>query len=638
MDNIASPIASATSPTRRWGATLSVIAGLGLLVISFATPFIFSADGFNHDIETQIRRMTGLAMRIDGKAQFRLLPQPVVEITNIAFSDPCGALRIEAQSLTGYLRLLPLLAGRFEIARASFTHPAIAVDLDGRPIASDSVIGRAAEAKASELENRARDYARLGSVDFIGGTALIKSQSAHIDRLLEDVNLSIDWPNLGAAAETAGRFKFRGEPVEFNAWFARPLELIRGDESALTLSVASKFVNFSTSGTFAAGAHLQYRGHVEAKIASLRQFAELTGHTFPRHGRFADLTFKCDANFLANTAALSNLRLQMDGNDYEGTLAIQTGEVKSLVSGTLATNYLDLAPFFAGLPEPLTEDRQWNPAPIDTTDLGFADLDLRVSATRLRLAQMELRDAALSLITRTGGMDLSLAEATANRGKVKGRISIAVQNGGLKLRANGTVKDLRPRPLPLNVDGHHELSGSVNGTLTLDTNGASIRDLMQNIAGRGQIDLDSGEITSLDLESLFGLGSSNKSTRMTEADKNAPLDGASVGIKITDGRLDIDNGRLQTKGIQLSFGGTTNLAERTFDLWALTQETSKEPSKEPPTDAAANKATPQTRVSLTGSWDMPKLAFEPATATTGEVVPRPDTPSNPVTHRPPAQE
>ncbi|MGO9004214.1 MAG: AsmA family protein [Beijerinckiaceae bacterium] len=570
----------------------------------------------NHDIEAQIRRTTGLSTTITGTARFRLLPQPEVEITNVAMSDPSGALRIEAASLTGYLRFLPLLVGRFEIARASLTHPALVIDLDGRPMTPDSAIGRAAEAKSSDRENAASDYTRLGSVDLVDGSARLQSQSAHVDRLLEDVNVSIDWPNLSAAAEVSGRFKFREEPVELAAWFAQPLELIRGAESALTLTVRSSVATLSTSGTFAAGSHLQYRGRIEAKIASLRQLAELTGHSFPRHGRFADLKFKCDANFIANTASLSNLRLQMDGNDYEGTLAIQNGDVKPLVSGTLATNYLDLAPFLAGLPEPLTEEQRWNPAPLDTADLGFADFDLRVSATRLRLAPIEFRDSALSLITRTGSMDLTLAEATANHGKVKGRISLAVQNDGLTLRATGNVKDLRLRPLPLNVDGHHELSGSVSGAFALDTTGKSISDLMQNVAGRAQIDLDSGEITSLDLETLFGLGTSRRQESMTEADTNAPLDGASVGLKITGGRAEIENGRLQTKGMRLSFGGRANLAERTFDLWALTQE-------RPASDTTTKPNTP-TRVTLTGSWDAPSLLLEPMIlpVTPAKILPR----------------
>jgi AsmA protein len=606
MNNIATPLASATAQTRKFAASLSVIAGLSVLAIAFLVPSLFSATGLNRDIELQIRRTTGLSTTIAGTAKFHLLPQPVVEITKISMSAPSGALRIEAESLTGYLRFLPLLAGRFEIARASLTHPEVVIDLDGQPMAPDSAIGRAADAKSSDQESRASDYTRLGSVDLVDGTARFHSQTAHIDRLLEDINLSIDWPNLGAAAELAGRFKFRNEPVELSAWFAQPLELIRGAESALTLNVGSSIASLSTSGTFSAGPHLRYNGRVEAKLASLRQIAELTGHSFPRHGRFADLKIACDANFMANTAALSNLRLQMDGNEYEGTLAIQIGDVKPLISGTLATNYLDLAPFVAGLPEPLTQDRHWNPAPIDMTDLGFADLDLRVSAGRLRLAQMEFRDSALSLITKTGGMDLTLAEATANNGKVKGRVSLAVENGGLKIRATGNVKDLRLRPLPLNVDGHHELSGSVSGTLALDTTGASISDLMYNVAGKAQVDLDSGEITSLNIENLFGLGTGSPQNSMSDADRNAPLDGASVGLKIAQGRADIENGRVQTKAMRLTFGGSTSLAERSFDLWALTPESSE--------SETAPKANAATRVTLTGSWDVPRLVLAPVSA------------------------
>jgi AsmA protein len=574
----------------------AVLCGIAAVLL----PSLFSTESLNRDIELQIHRTTGLSARITGPVHLSFLPQPVVEIANIGLADPSGALRISAQSLTGYLRFMPLLAGRFEIARASLAHPSLVIDLDGRPMTSDSAIGRAAESKPDSGTHE-NDYTRLGSVDLVGGSARLVSQTAHIDRFIEDVSISIDWPNLGAAAAVTGRFKFRDEQVKLSAWFAKPIELLRGAESDVSLKVDSAVASLVTSGTFDAGSHLQYRGSMETKVASLRRLAELTGHSFPQHGRFADLDLSCDATFGTYTAALSNLRLRLDGNEFEGTLAIQNGDAKPLVSGTLATNYLDLAPFLVGLPDPLLDGQRWNPAPIDTADLGFADLDLRVSATRLRLAQMEVRDAALSLITRTGGMDLTLAEATANQGKVKGRVSLAVQDGGgLALRATASVKDLRLRPLPINVDGQHELSGSLGGTLALGSEGSSISDLMSNVAGKIQLSLDSGALTRFDLESLLTFGTSS---RQATADANAPLDGAKVGLKIAAGRAEIETGRVHTKGINLVFGGNANMAERSFDLWALTQPL-------PGSEVADGEQQKMTRISLTGPWDVPRLSLD----------------------------
>lgn len=601
MNQIATPIVSNPSHGKRLAAALSIVVGLAVIALAVVAPSLLSTVELNHDIAAQIRRTTGLATRVGGPVRFSLLPQPIVEISDVSLADPSGALRVEAEQLTGYLRLLPLLAGRFEIARASLVHPAMRIDLDGNPMARDSAIGRAAEVPSSDARANARDYTRLGSVEIIGGKARLASRAAPFERLLEDVNVVLDWPNLGAAAELNGGFKMRGARVDVSAWVGGPLDLIRGGESALNLDIKSPVANFSTSGRLIAGAHLQYSGHIKANVASLRQLAELTGQSFPHHGRFADLDLDCDANVLANSAALGNLRLRLDGNDYEGTLAIQNGNAKPLVTGTLATDYLDLAPFLAGLPAPMTEDRSWDPTPLDLADLGFADLDLRVSATRLRLAQMEFRDSALSLITHTGGMDLTLAEATANRGKVKGRVSLAVEDGALALRANGSLKDFRLRPLPLNVDGHHELSGLLSATLALDSTGVSINELMHKLAGHAHVDLDSGEITQLDLDSLLSLGTSSKqSPAAAEGDAKAPLDGGNVALRIAAGRVEIDSGRLQTKGLNFVFGGNASLAERSFDFWALTP-----PLR--PANAADDAAT---RVALTGSWDAPRLSVE----------------------------
>jgi hypothetical protein len=54
--------------------------------------------------------------------------------------------------------------------------------------------------------------------------------------------------------------------------------------------------------------------------------------------------------------------------------------------------------------------------------------------------------------------------------------------------------------------------------------------------------------------------------------------------------------------MNLVFGGSTSIAERTFDLWALTQP--------PRDDTAPAPDTALTRIGLTGSWDLPRLTLD----------------------------
>ena len=113
-----------------------------------AAPWAFSNAALRSEIASQIRRMTGLATISQGHAVFVVLPQPHVSIDDVSFTDPSGALRIDAHYLKGYVRLASLFAGRIEITSATLGQPKLrSISIDGR-CHSDSVIGRAADASA----------------------------------------------------------------------------------------------------------------------------------------------------------------------------------------------------------------------------------------------------------------------------------------------------------------------------------------------------------------------------------------------------------------------------------------------------------------------------------------------------------
>jgi len=57
-----------------------------------------------------------------------------VSIDDVSFTDPTGALRIDAHYLKGYVRLAALLTGRIEISSATLGQPDMRIDLDGRPM------------------------------------------------------------------------------------------------------------------------------------------------------------------------------------------------------------------------------------------------------------------------------------------------------------------------------------------------------------------------------------------------------------------------------------------------------------------------------------------------------------------------
>ena len=157
---------------------------------------------------------------------------------------------------------------------------------------------------------------------------------------------------------------------------------------------------------------------------------------------FEDFALNAEANISADSASFSSLHLQLDGNYYDGALALITGEKRPILSGTLAADSLSLRPFIANRAPALAHDGQWSRDAFDLDWENFADVDLRVSAARLSLPGLDLEDAAFSVLNQKDRLDIALIEAKAYSGNLKGRASFAKTDAGLEMRASGGASDV----------------------------------------------------------------------------------------------------------------------------------------------------------------------------------------------------
>ncbi|MEI9916563.1 MAG: hypothetical protein WDN29_13120 [Methylovirgula sp.] len=312
---------------------------------------------------------------------------------------------------------MPLLVGRFEIGHAVLYRPKLKVDFGRAPVSEGGVVQQAL--RASSTDN-VRLQAPLGKISVVEGEAFIKTKNIPNGISIDTINMQANWPRLSASADFNGQVNFRGAPVRLQGWLETPLDILRGGESAAILQIRSPILNLWSSGRFAGGTRLQYNGSVSATAPSLRKLAETIGYSFSKHGTFANLDVSCDVDFENGDAAFTNLALHLDGNDYEGNLEIRDVAHTPAFFGHAGERFLDVTPFLIGQPDTRTAPTGWAMARrFDLGPLNLADLDLRVSAARLRLYDLEVENAALSLLTKPGLIDLALAEATSNNGLIK---------------------------------------------------------------------------------------------------------------------------------------------------------------------------------------------------------------------------
>lgn len=537
--------------------------------VAVGASLLLTAAVLNSNLAAQIHRATGLSTAIHGTARFSLLPQPHIDISDISFANPSAGLEVDADNFTGYLRVVPLLAGRVEVGHAILYRPQMRIDVDDRPITQDSAIGRAANVKPATPEAALVDRAQLAIVDFVDGRARLHSQTSARDVLIDNINISADWRSLDASATLTGSFRFGGVPMQLEAWLARPIEALRGGTSAAFLQLDSDAVKLLAKGHLSASPRFQYDGTLAVSAPSLRGLAHLAGLPFATHGRFTDFDLHCDASINHSVAALTNVSLHLDGNEYEGTLAVQATDGLRQLSGTLATNALDATPFLDGVPAPSTKGH-WNNEPVELTDLGFTNLDLRLSASQLRLRDIELHDAALSVLTRPGFIDLSLAEAEANGGQIKGRLTLSSQGKALEMHALASATDMGIKPLIRGMTVKHPISGALTGSFMVDGKGESFDQLVHDLSGHAQFSIVDGEFMGVDLPSA--LHAVPRHPKADDPSKSVTqFTTARFGLQIAHGVATILNGRLQADAMSIAFGGSANLGDRNLDLSVLAQ-------------------------------------------------------------------
>ena len=544
----------------------AVIIAVLLCAGAVAAPYLFKGATLRSEIAAQVRATMGLTLKANGPVRFALFPQPHVEMVDLHVADQSGTLRIDAESLQGEVRFLPLLVGRLEIASAALERPHLSIDLDAGEMPADSAIGRALRVSAS---GAAPGRQRLGTVTLVDGTAILKSKARARDVHVDAVNVTIDWRNLDAPATLTGAVAFEGVEADVAAWVAQPSNLLRGDSSAITLRVRSVPLDLSAGGEFAGAPAARYHGRVTLRAPSLPAALSLVGVEAALPAPFVNFTLSSDATVGGGTLDLLNLRLRCDDNTFEGTLAYQDhGGAPPILSGTLATEQFSLAPFTAKAPPVLDGERRWSRDQLKPDLRDDLRLDLRISATHLRLAPYLVDDAALSVMTRDNRTDIALVEGKAYGGALKGHASIGISDSGFSVRAAGTLTEADASALSWDLFGRQLAAGLLTVSANLEGAGDSADALVRSLRGWVKGRASDGELSGVNLGLALRdpVGARGESMTAALRKGRTPFQTADFALQIADGLVTVDGGGLKGPDAILTLGGKADLAQRSFDL------------------------------------------------------------------------
>ena len=542
-------------------AVVVLIGGLLLLV-----PILLPKETVKTRIAEQISAWTGREVSVRGDPVISVFPGLSVQIDGVSIAGPAtmrDAGLAEMESLTGSIRLLPLLIGDIEFASFEMINPKIRLvrdEADNRNWMFDSSVAALQLAFTGDVP--------LGAFTLAGGKIDFEDRKTGRRETLDAVDLEVDWRSASRPFALSGSARWRSEPFSIEAGARDPVSFIRGRQTPLTAQLDAAPITIEFDGTATGVNDTRLGGRLELSSPSLRQFVGWIGDPLAEGASLASLTIGGKAAIDNTGLDVSSARVSLDGNTGTGGLRIGFGD-RPVISGTLAFQSLDLTAYLSDLGS-LRASPDWKSEAIDPDWLRRVDADIRLSSEQVTAGRLSLGETATAILVEDGVLDVGIAKALFYGGALTGRLSLTDKEGGAaaqaQLRANGFSLAEAGRLLDLELP----LSGQSSIAGDLSSAGATLGDLITNMDGTVTIGAVAGALPGFGLEALAASMRTGVPAigANTDSGPRAAMAYRSVDVslKFLNRSALVENARLETDSFSVDLNGLIALKNGAVDL------------------------------------------------------------------------
>jgi AsmA protein len=572
-----------------------IAAGLAAAGVGAAALTPWRIEGAAALVGAQLARDYGLALAA-GPATFTLAPVPRLAFADATLRDADGAVLAEAGRLSAALGLAGLLQGRAEVTEIAAEGARIVL-----PSALAGGLRPAALQRAAQAAGRAAaEGSHLRRLTLRDATVIRRARDGGETRA-ESVDLTLAWPRRGAL-EASGGLTWAGAPVRFDLTGPRPADLAAGQGSPAVLTLrwpdgrldADGAVRLEpgrpwTEARWAGSARLGSRS-VRGDLAWLKVPAALAPLV-------DGLDLEAQAEAGADGVVLSQVRAKVAGTVLDGAAGVAFADGRLALSGTLATDNLDLGPVLAPVAAALAGGEA-----LDLAGATGGDLDLRLSAGRVGAGPLAFEDVAARLVVREGEVEALIGRASLSGGTLKGLLALSratlgswtlgTATPGTEVKLQGAFNRVDVGPLFAELGQPRWLQGRAGGQVVLEASGATPADLASGLSGRLTVGLDGGELAGVDLEEVLH-GRQGRDERRGRT----PFERADLALRFTDGVGEITEASLRASALLAGLRGRVSIPERSLGARAEVA----------PREGHARPAL----FDLSGPWARPQVASAP---------------------------
>ncbi|MBL0402705.1 AsmA family protein [Microvirga aerilata] len=533
-----------------------LIALISLAVLgTAASPWTLPGGGLSAELTKHVKDRYGLDLTVRGRSTFAILPIPRVKFENVALRFPDQALTAEGGTLRGELRLLPLLLGRIELSD---------FDLTGTRITGSFQALQSVD-WAEVFRNR--------SVDRYARRLVVTKSSMHWTDLkdadLEQLNVILRWADTSAPLTAEGNAVWRDEAVTLEEASLFPDLLASDHISPFSLTLSAPAARIAAHGEAQLGDGPRVTGESTIQASSLRDFTRWSGVDLPFGSLLRAVSISGEFSMDRRRLSWPAVSVVLGADKLEGTMGLRFDTDRPVITGTLAADALNLSDLFAPFSQTRTSSGSWSEETIDLARATGADLDLRLSASTASVGRLSLDDMAASVLVQPGRIEASIGRADFHDGTLKGRLSLAAQNGVVEFKSQGSFNGVKIAPFLASVGEPRWITGHAQGQFSFEGTGRNPADVIRQAQGRSSIEVMEGELVGIALhDALRRVEKRPLLASLNWKGGRTPFTEAQAQIVMKNGVGELVEGHLRGPDVRADLRGKVLLVDRTLDVTA----------------------------------------------------------------------
>ena len=598
-------------------------------------PFFIPLDAVKQQVTARAEAATGRKLTIAGDFDLSILPRVQIKAGDVTFANAPGAQHanmLELAELEVGLSLFPLISRRVEVTSFVLIDPVInlEVDANGRPnwqfeeqgSSADAGSGKPASGRSGgDGGSKGLDEVSLGDVRLVNGTVRFADLQAGTSQEIQSINVEINLPSLDQTMTAAGSLAWNGQTIDLTLQVDKPRALMEGVSTGVATAIKSALVTLDYKGTVTNAKPAAVTGDVSLTVPSIRELAAWTGNPIEAAGGgLGPLSVKGALDMAGKSIAFKGAEISIDNMNATGDFAVDTGGRVPSIVASLEVDKLDLNTYLppesdktaaaaTGTPAasagggsaPGRSD--WSDDPIDLSALNSVDADLSFATGGIFVKEIKVGRTALKTILKGGKLSLELTEMALYDGQGTGRITVDAGSNSITQKLD--LKGVQAAPLLTDAAGFDRIEGTANIVADVKTRGASQRQLVSALNGKGSIQFLNGAVRGINIGAMVRNVSSaflDGSAGETQKTDFAELAGT---YTITKGIVKNDDLFLKSPLLRVDGKGTADMPKRTVD-YRVTPKVVASAEGQGGTDQLGGLAVP---VMITGPWD--DLSYTP---------------------------